>query len=158
MSKSNMEVIKTVSNLEFDVLYADGTFHHVKEGVLYEAAENGDLIFHNGTDNPAVLLAAAEGILIGLCGMRWGLEALVAGMVLSDEGEDALTSLMSIANRVMKINQAESEACFRLGQKDMQAAAVDALTDAAQSADLRIAASALFDAVELIQSLGVADG
>ena len=32
----NMEIIKTSSNMEFEVIYADGTRRRVKEGVLNE--------------------------------------------------------------------------------------------------------------------------
>ena len=54
-----MEAIKTSKNVEFDVIYADGTRRHVTEGVLFEV-ENERIIFHNGTGRPAVLVAAAE--------------------------------------------------------------------------------------------------
>lgn len=54
-----MEAIKTSKNVEFDVIYADGTRRHVTEGVLFEV-ENDKIVFHNGTDRPEVLIAAAE--------------------------------------------------------------------------------------------------
>ena len=54
-----MEAIKTSKNVEFDVIYADGTRHHVNEGVLFEV-EGEKITFHNGTDRAAVLIAAAE--------------------------------------------------------------------------------------------------
>lgn len=54
-----MEPIKTTKNLEFDVIYADGTRHHVTEGVLFEVKDE-ILTFHNGTDRLAVLLSVAE--------------------------------------------------------------------------------------------------
>lgn len=54
-----MEAIKTTTNAEFDVIYADGTRYHVTEGVLFEV-ENEKIIFHNGTDRAEVLLAVAE--------------------------------------------------------------------------------------------------
>ena len=54
-----METIKTSPNVEFDVIYADGTRHHVAEGVLFEVKDE-KLIFHNGTDRPEVMLAASE--------------------------------------------------------------------------------------------------
>lgn len=54
-----MEPIKTTKNIEFDVIYADGTRRHVAEGVLFEANGN-TLTFHNGTDRLAVLLSVAE--------------------------------------------------------------------------------------------------
>ena len=54
-----MEAIKTSKNVEFDVIYADGSRHHVSEGVLFEV-EGTRINFHNGTDSLAVLIAAAE--------------------------------------------------------------------------------------------------
>ena len=54
-----METIKTSKNTEFDVIYADGTRRHVTEGVLFEV-ENERIVFHNGTDRPAVMIAVAE--------------------------------------------------------------------------------------------------
>lgn len=54
-----MKAIKTSENVEFDVIYADGTRHHVAEGVLFEVKDN-KLTFHNGTDRPAALVAVAE--------------------------------------------------------------------------------------------------
>ena len=54
-----MERIKTTPNLEFDVIYADGTRRHVSEGVLFEI-ENNRVVFHNGTDRAEVLVAVAE--------------------------------------------------------------------------------------------------
>ena len=57
-----METIKTTRNLEFDVIYADGTRHHVKEGVLF-GVENEKIILHNGTSRLEVVFAVAETIL-----------------------------------------------------------------------------------------------
>ena len=54
-----MSVIKTTENLEFDVIYADGTRRHVTEGVLFEV-ESERIIFHNGTDRPEVVVAVVE--------------------------------------------------------------------------------------------------
>lgn len=56
-----METIKTTKNLEFDVIYADGTRHHVKEGILF-SVEDEAIIFHNGTDRPEVFVAVIEAI------------------------------------------------------------------------------------------------
>lgn len=39
------------SELEFDVLYADGTKKHVKNGILFEKTEEHTLDMHLGTDN-----------------------------------------------------------------------------------------------------------
>ena len=54
-----MKKIKTSEKVEFDVIYADGTRHHVSEGILF-GVENERIIFHNGTDRPEVMIAAAE--------------------------------------------------------------------------------------------------
>lgn len=54
-----METIKASKSVEFDVIYADGTRRHVKEGLLFEV-ENEKMFFHNGTDRAAVLIATAE--------------------------------------------------------------------------------------------------
>lgn len=54
-----MERIKTTPNLEFDVIYADGTRRHVSEGVAFEI-ENERVVFHNGTDRAEVIVAVAE--------------------------------------------------------------------------------------------------
>lgn len=54
-----METIKTSKNVEFDVIYADGTRHHVIEGVLFEVKDD-KFTFHNGTDRAEVLIAVAE--------------------------------------------------------------------------------------------------
>ena len=54
-----MEEIKTSTNVEFDVIYADGTRRRVTEGVLF-GVENERIVFHNGTDRPAVMVAVAE--------------------------------------------------------------------------------------------------
>lgn len=54
-----MEEIKTSSNVEFDVIYADGTRRHVSEGVLFEV-EGYNMTFHNGTNRGEVVFAAGE--------------------------------------------------------------------------------------------------
>lgn len=54
-----MEPIKISENVEFEVIYADGTRKRVREGVLFEA-EDKTITFHNGTDRPEVMYVAAE--------------------------------------------------------------------------------------------------
>lgn len=56
-----MEAIKTSPNVEFDVIYADGTRHHVAEGILL-GVDGEQMILHNGTNRANVLFAAAETI------------------------------------------------------------------------------------------------
>lgn len=73
-----MEAIKTSENVEFDVIYADGTRHHVSEGVLFEV--KGDkLTFHNGTDRAAVIIAVAEAAaeVVGALGLNEAERALL---------------------------------------------------------------------------------
>lgn len=71
-----MEIIKTTSNMEFDVIYADGTRRHVTGGVLHEV-DTGEIIFHNGTKRPEEIIAAAEYILKTLRHMDAGLALIV---------------------------------------------------------------------------------
>lgn len=49
-----MEPIKTSENVEFEVIYADGSRRRVREGILFEA-EGKDMTIHNGTDRKEVL-------------------------------------------------------------------------------------------------------
>ena len=104
-----METIKTSSNVEFDVIYADGTRKRVPEGILYEAEASGDMIFHNGTDRPGVLLAAAETALVSLHGLGPGLEALVFGMALGDESRAALERLAEFTNSLLDLHSGEQK-------------------------------------------------
>jgi hypothetical protein len=39
------------SEIEFDVIYKDGTRKHVKNGILFEETENHTMDMHLGTDN-----------------------------------------------------------------------------------------------------------
>lgn len=73
-----MSVIKTTENLEFDVIYADGTRRHVTEGVLFEV-ENNKIVFHNGTDRLVALIAAAEAAaeVVGAVGLSDAERALI---------------------------------------------------------------------------------
>lgn len=52
-----MELFKESSNVEFEVVYADGSRRRVKEGVLFEV-EDEKINFHNGTNRPEVIFAA----------------------------------------------------------------------------------------------------
>ena len=72
-----METIKISPNTEFDVLYEDGTRHHVTEGVLFEVEDGGRIVFHNGTNRANVLFASVEALfeVIGLLGLTEMLEA-----------------------------------------------------------------------------------
>lgn len=54
-----MRMIKASRNVEFDVIYDDGTRKRVKEGVLF-GIEDERVIVHNGTSRPEVLFAVAK--------------------------------------------------------------------------------------------------
>ena len=128
-----METVKQTSALEFELIYADGTRRRVKEGILYEAEASGDMLFHNGTDQPAVLLAAAECALVSLSQIEPGFEALAMGMALTEESCAVLERLATFAIRLLGSTSAENQACFRLGQMDMRESIAAKLQDAANS-------------------------
>lgn len=146
-----MKTIKTSSNIEFDVIYADGTQKRVSEGVLYEADEAGDMIFHNGTSRPEVLMAAAEYNLRTLHENGPGLEALAIGMVLSEESRAALKHLLSFAKALLD-DGAEKQAVFRLGQMDMRESAAAKLRAAAANV-YGIARATLESAADMIDEM-----
>lgn len=148
-----METIKTTANLEFDVIYADDTRKRVTEGLLYEADEAGDMIFHNGTSRPEVLMAAAEYNLRTLHEIGPGLEALAIGMVLSDESRAALKHLLSFAKALLD-DGAEKQAIFRLGQMDMQQSIADMLTAGVDGVSGLIR-STLLDAADRVRQMEV---
>ena len=148
-----MEVIKTSSNVEFDVIYADGTRKRVAEGLLYESDETGDMIFHNGSNRPEVLMAAAEYNLRILHEIGPGLEALAIGMVLSEESRAALKHLVSFCKPLMD-GSSEKQAVFRLGQMDMQQSVVDMLTTNADSIFGSVRAT-LLDTAERVRQMEV---
>lgn len=150
-----MAVFKKCKNVEFDVIYDDGTRRRVKEGVLYEAEASGDITFHNGTNRLEVLTAAADPALVLLHAIGPGLEVLALCMSITDESRDALICLAKFANDVLNIDSAEKQACFRLGQKDMQASAVDALLAAADASRIDGVHTALKAAAEMIRNLEV---
>lgn len=149
-----METIKKCKNVEFDVIYDDGSRKRVQEGVLYEATVDGDIIFHNGTSRLEVLTAAAEKTLVSLLTIGSGLEILAMGMVISDESRDALVRLAKFANDLLNIDSAEKQACFCLGQKDMQLSVIDLLSAAGKSAGGVVGATLLV-AADLVRGLEV---
>lgn len=100
-----METIKTSKNVEFDVIYADGTRHHVSEGILFEAKDN-KMIFHNGTDRAAVLFAAAEAAAEAIGGLDMDID-------------DKTTIALYVAKRILKGNaDADPETNTEGGQND----------------------------------------
>ena len=68
-----MEPTKTSENVEFDVIYADGTRHHVAEGILIEA-EGYHLTLHCGTSRAAVVYATGEALAETIAFMKASLK------------------------------------------------------------------------------------
>lgn len=149
-----MEVIKESSNVEFDVIYADGARKRVREGILYEAEESGDILFHNGTDQPAVLLATAETALVSLKQIDSGLEALATGMALTEDTSGVLKSLVEFASELLGIDSEIKDAAYRLGQRHARANIADMLTEAA-SDTFGTTRAALRIAVDMINAMEV---
>lgn len=68
-----MEAIKTSENVEFDVIYADGTRKHVAEGILIEA-EGYRLTLHCGTSRASVVFATGEALAVAIVAMKASLK------------------------------------------------------------------------------------
>lgn len=126
-----MEMIKESKNLEFDVIYDDGTRKRVKKGVLHEV-ENEEIIFHNGTDRPEVWIAAAEDMLKALNTVPGGIESLLVGMAADNKSEKVVTKMRGMLRSVHELEKeesAEKKAVFRLGQMDMLESVIAMLED-----------------------------
>ena len=152
-----MEIIKIAEKMEFDVIYADSTKRHVDEGVLWEAAAGGDIIFHKGTSRPEVIAAAAEDVLKYLKHIGPGLKVLAVGMCLSADSAAALRELLSYALQLMDPERNVKQAIYRLGQMDMQTSIADMLTDLADDTQGEVCAT-LIDAAQRVRNLEVAHG
>lgn len=150
-----METIKTSSNVEFDVIYADGTRKRVPEGILYEAESSGDVIFHNGTDRPEVLLAAAETALVSSHRLGHGLEILVLGMALGNESRAALERLAKFTNSLLDLHSGEQKGCFRLGQLDMKESVILMLQDTASHLTDGVVRGAVLMVIDLVKDMEV---
>lgn len=150
-----MEVIKTSSNVEFDVIYADGTRRHVVEGILLEANDN-EIIFHNGTSRPEVIIAAAEDILKMLKRMGAGLAVLSIKMHLNSESTEVLRELAWFADDLLNNSSADKQGIFRLGQMDMKESIIAMLQDLA-SETMGAAKAILESAAERVKKMEVAD-
>lgn len=57
---STMNQIKACKNLEFDLIYDDGTTRRVHEGILFEACEDNTTQLHLGTSRLSVYIAYLE--------------------------------------------------------------------------------------------------
>lgn len=126
-----MEIIKRGNNVQFDVIYDDGTRRRVKEGVLHEV-ENEEIIFHNGTDRAEVWIAAAEDMLKAINAVPNGIESLMAGMAIDDKTVNVVTKMRKMLRAVCELEKeesAEKKAVFRLGQMDMRESVLALLRD-----------------------------
>lgn len=149
-----MEVIKTSPNVEFDVIYADGTRKRVQEGVLFGTEKDGAMILHNGTDRAAVWFAAADAMLVALneCG---ALSAFVLNSLMETQSFKALKKLAEEVNRNIWLR---NPATFRLGQMDFQRCAADMLEATAEDSDDPLLESALRCAAEMILQMEIPGG
>lgn len=148
-----METIKTSPNVEFDVIYADGTRKRVREGVLLEAEATGYIILHNATDRPAVWCAATETMLMALYACN-ALPVLATGMTFATEAFATLKCLTELANQILYTNK---PATFQLGQMDFQQCAADMLEAVSKEASGLIA-STLLHAAALVRDMKIPGG
>lgn len=151
-----MERIKATEKLEFDAIYADGTWRHISEGVLWEVDKDDNLIFHQGTDRLSVITAAAEGALKYLKHIGPGLKVLAVGMCLRAETAAVLRELVSYALQLMDPERNVKQAIYRLGQMDMQASIADMLEDLADGTQGDICTT-LIDAAQRVRDLKLCD-
>lgn len=131
-----MEIIKTSENVEFDVIYADGTRRRVKEGILHEV-ENEEMILHSGTSRPEVWIASAEDLLKYLNDIRGGVESLLLGMATEAESAKVVLKMRDMLSAVRDTDTqdtAEKQAIFRLGQMDMKESVIAYLEDRKKTA------------------------
>lgn len=99
-----MEAIKTSKNVEFDVIYADGTRRHVREGVLFEIKGN-EMTFHNGTDRALALIGVAEAAA-----------EVIGNMNLSESARSAI--IYNIHKRLF--GRKDAAADMKITREDMQ--------------------------------------
>ena len=148
-----MEKDKISENVEFDVIYADGTRRRVQEGILYEA-EGDSMIFHNGTSRGVVLFATTEAALALIDNI--GLTKLFGRYIRSDpEDETTLRIIHRLADAPEDIPPMAKQSLFRLGQMDLQASVAAMLRDRAGRAhdDMRLELLAAADQVERMEVL-----
>lgn len=152
-----MDVIKTTSNMEFDVIYADGARRHVTEGILHEVDGN-EIIFHNGTADPAVIIASAEDILKTLKRMGGGLALLSIKMHLTSESREVLRELAWFADDLLNNSSADKQGIFRLGQMDMRESIADMLRDFALQRSSTVIRATLLEASRMAREMEVPSG
>lgn len=151
-----MEVIKTTSNMEFDVIYADGTHRRVEEGILHEVID-GEIIFHKGTGRFEVLTAAAEDLLKYLRHIGPGLKKLAFDMCLSEEAAKALWELTAYTLQLMDPERPVKQAIFRLGQMDMKESIIDMLQHHVDQLDNCLPRATLQAAIDEIRKMEVSN-
>lgn len=120
-----MEKDKISENVEFEVIYADGTRRRVSEGILF-GVDDDQMTFHNGTNRGTVLFATAESALSLIDHL--GLTKLFGHYIRSDpEDKDTVRVIDMLSSRPKKSTSAESRALFRLGQMDMKESVLEML-------------------------------
>ena len=144
-------MLKVSPNVEFEVIYADGEKTRVHEGILFGLDDEGGMILHNGTDEPAVWLAAAE-ILLEALFESGCLKVLAKGMLNHIPGPYAAASAFAAVVRLL--SGSDGPAIFRLGQMDFQQCAADMLEDAAKQAD-GLVATTLLHASALVRDMKI---
>lgn len=58
-----MEYVKQSKNVQFDVIYDDGSRKRVKEGILFEAKQDNSTMLHIGTSRQSVFDAFFEAVI-----------------------------------------------------------------------------------------------
>lgn len=64
-----MDPIKTTTDLQFMLHYADGETRRVHKGILFEEAEDGHVNVHFGTDNQGPMLIAIISAVAEMLGL-----------------------------------------------------------------------------------------
>ena len=147
-----MEPIKISENVEFDVIYADGTRHRVKEGILFEV-DGRDMVSHNGTDRLSVLFAVAESAL-ELIDFIGETKRFAKGLWKASPECLGRKALMKILVAFYPLTSQEKQAVFRLGQKDMQASVCDMPRQLADGATDPVSAGLIL-AADLVEGMEV---
>lgn len=145
-----METIKESPNVEFEVIYADGTRKRVPEGILFGVEEDNSMTLHDGTDCSAVWFAAAQSMLVALntC------DALPKFVLSSLIETQSFHALKKLAEEVHRRIWLKTPATFRLGQMDFQQCAADMLEDLAKDAK-GVVASTLLSAASMVRAMEI---
>lgn len=151
-----MDVIKTSPNVEFDVIYADGSRTRVPEGFLWEVGAHGEMTFHLGCSSAAALFTVSEALLeaIDNFGLLDEFEEWV------NDGFEAAYAETRIRNEEAYQKQVRSDrqAVFRLGQMDMQQHIRQMLLDAADALEGGVVRGTLLYAADMVETMTIDDG